>query len=202
MRLHVSAIATAALLLLSGGASAQPYSLRTMTAPKVSIAQLRSFHLMPTPLRRDGMRGAAYDPMQNGTAANRVFRRIVADEFVDRGYFDSEWMPDFVVAIYASSRGALDLSSWQYGYAYSPSWWPEGSGATSTTYEPGTVVVDVIDPETLDVLWRGAAIARMGANDLANTNALLEAAIGIVSHFPRAKPIVVAARAGACAPCR
>ena len=193
MRYHLPVVVTAALLLLGSGVSAQPYNLRTMTAPKVSLTQLRSFHLMPTPPRRDGARsGGAYDPMQNASAANRVFRRIVADEFVDRGYFDSEWMPDFLVAIYASPHDPLDLSMWQYGYGYAPRWWSEGSGAMSTSYERGTVVVDVVDPETLDVLWRGMATGRMGTNDLANTNALIQVAIAVVDRFPRAKPIVVA----------
>lgn len=194
MRFHLPAGATA-LLLLGGIASAQPSNLRTMAAPHVAITHFRSFHLMPTPLRRDGARsGGAYDPMQNGSAANRVFRRIVSDEFVDRGYFDSEWMPDFLVAIYATTRDALDLSTWQYGYGYSPRWWSEASGATSTSFEPGTVVVDVVDPETLDLLWRGTAVARIGTSDLANTNALIEAAIAVVDRFPHAKPIVVASR--------
>jgi uncharacterized protein DUF4136 len=193
MRMRLCAVGTAALLLLSVNSRAQPYNLRTMAAPKAAITQFRSFHLLPPPLRRDGARtGGDYDPMQNRSAANRVLRRIVADEFVDRGYFDSEWMPDFVVAIYASARDPLDLSIWEYGYGSLPRWWSEGSAATATSFEPGTVVIDVINAQSLEVLWRGAATARMGTNDLANTNALLQTAIAIVDRFPRAKPIVVA----------
>ena len=54
--------------------------------------------------------------------------------------------------------------------------------------------MDVVDPETLDLLWRGTAVARIGTSDLANTNALIEAAIAVVDRFPHAKPIVVASR--------
>ena len=197
MRLRISALVSAALLLSSAGALAQA-NPRAMAAPKVTFTQFHSFHLLPPALRRTTARtGGAYDPMQHGSAANRMLRRIVSDEFADRGYFDSEWLPDFLVAIYASSRDSLDLSMWEYDYAYSPSWWPGGSGVNLTSYAPGTVVVDVVNPETLDVLWRGTATASIGTNELANTNALLQAAIAIVDQFPRAKPIVVAAPARA-----
>ena len=196
MRLPISAVVSAALLLLGTGAAAQS-NPRAMAAPKVTITQFHSFHLLPPALRRHAARtGGAYDPMQNGSAANRMLRRIVSDEFADRGYFDSEWLPDFLVAIYASSRDSLDLSMWEYDYAYSPSWWPWGSGAYLTSYSPGTVVVDVVNPETLDVLWRGTATAIMSTNELANANALLQAAIAIVDQFPRAKPVVVALPSG------
>ena len=198
MRFRVPALATAAALFFSAGSGAQPPSVRTMAAPRTAITQFHSFYLLPTPRRHDGVRtGGAFDPMEKGSPANRALRKAVSHELMDRGYFESEWMPDFVVAVYASTD-ALDLSDWEYGYWYAPRWWSEGTlGAAAASFEPGTVVVDVVNSETLDVLWRGTATVRMGADEIANTNQLLKAAIAIVDNFPRAHPIVVASRAGA-----
>jgi hypothetical protein len=60
-------------------------------------------------------------------------------------------------------------------------------------YKEGTVIVDVIDPETLDLLWRGSATATLGDDPEQNTKALQKAAVAIVEKFPHPKsgPIVV-----------
>jgi hypothetical protein len=165
-----------------------------MAAPHATLSNFRSFHLLPTPLRVDRLqRRGTYDPMAVRSRANRALWQGVERELVDRGYVDAEWMPDFVVAIYASIDERLDLDAWMYGYTHSPRWWSLGSGdETSTLFPAGTVIVDVVDPETLDVLWRGAGTAAITADPLENAREVVSVATSIVQRFPRAKPVVVA----------
>jgi Domain of unknown function (DUF4136) len=182
------------LLTLGPIAGAQESNVRVMAAPHARITDFRSFHLLPTPLRPDRVRRRdVYDPMTVHSAANRALWKAVARELVDRGYVDSEWMPDFVVAIYASIDERLDLAAWSYGYTYSPRWWSLGAvGDAWTLFPAGAVVVDVVNPETRDVLWRGTGTATIAADPLENARELLAVATAIIDRFPRAKPVVIA----------
>jgi hypothetical protein len=200
MWFRVSALVVAAMLTSGADVAAQPSQLRVMAAPHARLGSFRSFHVLPTPLRADrAQRRGSYDPMAVRSRANRALWDEVQRGLVDRGYVDSEWMPDFVVAIYASIDEQLDLDAWLYGYTRAPKWWSLGSLDDSPTLFPaGTVLVDVVDPETLDVLWRGAGSATIAADPLENARAVLAVATTIVQRFPRARPVVIAnARVGA-----
>lgn len=197
MRLRVSALVFAGVLALRTIASAQQYHVRTMAAPDVKLASVHSFHLLPTPRRNDAAhKSGAYDPMVSNSIANRALRASVSGELEALGYHDVEWMPDFVVAIYATTRERLDLGLWSYGYDSSPHWWSMTlPDQTSTPATEGTVLVDIVNPETLDVLWRGTATIPLDHDPLENAKQLVNAAAAIVDRFPRAKPIVVASQA-------
>jgi hypothetical protein len=194
MRYRIPGLTAAALISLAVTGCARSFDVHTMAAPKLTLTEFRSFHLLPTPRRRDGLPGAgAYDPMVNNSITNRALRASVADAFYNRGYVDEEWMPDFVVAVYASAREKLDISVWQYGYPYTPRWNMGGMPQPALTqYNEGTVVVDVIDPRTSDLLWRGSATAVLGDDSAENTKLLRNAAVAIVEKFPQAKsgPVV------------
>lgn len=189
-RLH---LALAALLSLSGGC-ATSYEVHTMAAPKATLTEFHSFHIMPTPHRRDGFTPTGdYDPMVSNSITNRALRASVQSAFESRGYVDEAWSPDFVVAVYASARDKLDLTQWQYTpYPWWPHRWSMGISTYGTQYKEGTVIVDVIDPASLDLLWRGSATATLGDNPAENTKELQKAAAAVVAKFPRAKsgPVV------------
>ena len=191
---RVARVVAAAILTLGSTADAQQSNVRVMAAPHARITDFRSFHLLPTPLRTDrAQQHGLYDPMAVHSRANRALWQGVARQLEERGYVDCEWMPDFVVAIYASIDERLDLGAWPYAYTYSPEWWSLGGIDESATLFPaGTVVVDVVNPETLDVLWRGAGTTTIGADPLENAREVLAVATAIIDKFPRAKPMAIA----------
>ena len=193
MRFRAFAFAIVGLVPIGGASCARTYDVHTMAAPKVSLTEFHTFHMLPTPRRRDGQRvSGAYEPMVSNSITNRALRSSVADAFEKHGYVDVEWMPEFVVAVYASARDRLDLSDWQFGYSNWPHWWDTMPPHAIATYREGTVIVDVINPETLDLLWRGSATATLGDDPEQNTRELQKAAVAIVDRFPRASsgPIV------------
>jgi hypothetical protein len=102
-------------------------------------------------------------------------------------------MPNFVVAVYASAKEKLDITQWQYGYPYWPRWWWQGVPQQSISqYTEGTVIVDVINPESRDLLWRGTATAALGDDPAENTRQLQKAAAAVIGKFPKAKVRAVA----------
>src|SRR5690242_19665978 len=196
MRYSVSLLLVGGALAVGAVASAQGYDTRTMAAPNAPLSRFHSFHLLPTPRARSGAhRSGAYDPMVSSSIANRALRAAVGCELEGLGYHDVEWTPDFVVAIYAATREPLDLTAWDYAYDRSPSWWSMSElDQSPTMYPQGTVIVDVVNPETLDVLWRGSATIALDHDPLVNAKELTNAAAAIIDRFPRATPIAVAAK--------
>ena len=194
MWFRVSGLVAGGLLAFGSIAVAQPSTVRVMAAPQAKIADIHSVHVLPTPFRHDrAPRRGQYDPMAPHSRANRALWTTVERELFERGYVDAEWMPDAVVAIYASVDERLDLDAWLYGYTHAPRWWSLGSVDQSATLFPaGTVLVDVVDPESLDVLWRGTGLATIGADPLENTREVLAVAAAIIQRFPHARPVVVA----------
>ena len=49
------------------------------------------------------------------------------------------------------------------------------------------MIVDVINPATLDLLWRGSGTATLGDDPDANTKELQRVALAVIEKFPRAK---------------
>ena len=60
------------------------------------------------------------------------------------------------------------------------------SGPTVTQYTQGTVIVDVFDPKTKDLLWRGQGVAAVSDNEQQYEQDLQKAVEAIVDKFPAA----------------
>ena len=74
--------------------------------------------------------------------------------------------PDVYVTYHASTSEQVVLNTTSYGYGYPGGWGYHGgrsyhagvpSTTTVSTYERGTLVVDVWDAETKQLVWRGIA---------------------------------------------
>jgi hypothetical protein len=141
--------------------------------------------------------------------SNRALRSDLAQEFAGLGYVASDSNPDFCVAYYASTNQKLDVTYWDYGYAYRPHWWGGwgrhygrgwggdwgiASAPTVTQYTQGTVIVDVIDPKTKDLLWRGQGVAAVADNEAQYEQDLKKTVEAIVDKFPAASAKVALAQ--------
>ena len=76
--------------------------------------------------------------------------------------------PDVFVTYSTNSKEEFNVSSTNFGYGYGPGWyWGGGIGSstsTVTSYEVGTLVIDVWDAETKNLVWRGTATATVSPN--------------------------------------
>jgi hypothetical protein len=196
MRTAITAAASGLLLMLGAACGRATYDVHTMVAPEAALAQLHSFRLLPVPPRRDG-RGpvGAYDPMVSNSITNAALRDAIATALVARGYVIDETQPDFEVAVYASAHEELDVTLWDYGYPH----WPVQRGGRLPgdrveTYTAGTVVVDMIDPPTRELWWRGSGTARMTEDPDEDMKELRKVAREIVRRFPPASRRMLAQR--------
>jgi Domain of unknown function (DUF4136) len=180
-----------ALVLIIGACAPLP-QVRTVVSPAGGVASLRTFSLLPAPRQVTGG-GGSNDPMRPNSGSNRALRDALLQGFVGRGYAVADSGPDFAVAYYATARDKLDIMRWDYGYPWWPRWWL-GWGARgpigpkeAAEYGPGTVVVDVVDPTTRELLWRGKGRAPLSDDEQASELGLKSTIAAIVARFPRAR---------------
>jgi Domain of unknown function (DUF4136) len=179
-----------AALMTALAACATGVDVRTAISPDAKLGALHTFQVMQAPQPRAPSSKAANDPMLVNSISNRALRSDLVQGFQARGYVGADSNPDFAVAYYASTKEELDVTNWNYGYASRPYWW--GGWAdwgpmdqTTTQYTQGTVVVDVVDPKTKELLWRGTGVARVSDNEQEYEQELQKTVSAILEKFPR-----------------
>ena len=94
--------------------------------------------------------------------AMRRVKTAVIDELEAKGFEMQFQKPDFLVAIQVSVDSKVNINNW--GYAYAPydryyggyGYWGVSSWDVYQ-YEEGTIVLDIIDPASMTMIWRGVA---------------------------------------------
>lgn len=102
-----------------------------------------------------------YKPQQPNQIVDARIHRAIASEFLAKGL--KQTAPDkadVLITYHTSSEQKVDVyhSGYGYGYGYWGGYWgPYGNMPTTTVsqYDVGTLIVDVIDRGTNDLVWRG-----------------------------------------------
>lgn len=180
-------VAGGVLAIVSAGCGPS-IEVRTLAAPDVRFEALHSFQLLPQPNRRDGQRGGgSNDPMVNNSITNLALRETIVQALQERGYLLDNRRPDFAVAFYASAEEKLDVTEWDYGYPFYPRWrHPLPSADRITVYNEGSVVIDVVDARSGQLLWRGHGTAEVSDVPAEMTQRLRQVAVAVIGKFPRA----------------
>ena len=189
MRTGVSLAATSAILALTACASVD---VRTVTSVDANLGALHTFNVMPNPERTPPSAQSTNDPMLVNSISNRALRTDLVKGFQNRGYVLAD-NPDFAVAYYASTKEKLDVTYWDYGYPFYPEWWGARAAGwgpyepSVTQYTQGTVIVDVINPDTKELLWRGRGRATVSDDEAQYEQDLWKTVAAILDKFPQAR---------------
>jgi hypothetical protein len=206
MRSSIRFIALTALAFASTACASRGVQVTTTAAPDVSLTGLRTFRVLDAPQRRpDAPALAADDPMLTNSITNRQLRDDLVQGFEQRGYTQERDEPDFLVAYYAGTMEKLDTTYWapnpywRYGYrgfgarGASFRWaWPWYGFASPFPqmqvhdYTEGSVIVDVIDPRTMELVWRGQGVAAVSDDPMRYVAELDRSVTAILDRFPQA----------------
>ncbi len=88
-------------------------------------------------------------------------REAIERELTERGIRHSQTSPDLLVHFHGAVRDRVEVVESDRSRGYQTSQY--GDGVDVFQYEEGTLVVDVADAETRKVIWRGWAVADVGA---------------------------------------
>ena len=182
MKARVCIAAAVALAASSCGPSIR---VTTTAAPSATFSQLHRFRILTPPPRSAG-RPLPDDPMLVNSISNQVLHTSITDAFLARGYELDPTSPDFTVAYYASAREKLNVTLWDYGYRRRWGGWYAGGPLDVSTYTEGTLIVDVIDAKSNELLWRGRGQAVTSSDPAEYQQHLRDAVQAIVRKFPMA----------------
>jgi hypothetical protein len=203
-------IVTAAIAGCSSGGGVQ---VRTSVEPNANLAGLHTFYVLTAPQRSASSPLPAGDPMLDNSITNRALRADLTGALQSRGYTPtSRQGADFLVAYYAGTSQKLDTTYW--GPTFDPGWryqyrgrrgwaWPyygapyygsmnpwgrQQVSVTSSTQ--GQVIVDLTDPKTNELIWRGQGIEPVSTDPTQYANQLQGVVNAIVAKFPQASQAV------------
>lgn len=108
----------------------------------------------------------------------------VERELKAKGYAPAEGAPDFLVATYVGRQSRIQVTDWGYGYGPRGAWY--GGGVDVYQYEEGSLIVDIVDARSKQLVWRGTAtsIIDPGATPEERTERINEAVAKIFGDFP------------------
>ncbi len=118
------------------------------------------------------------------TLVTKYFKDAVSREMEKRGYEYDEKDPDLLVNFYTNVREVNDVqrtptmgySYFNYRYGLYGTW-PLYENAYPVTYKVGTVNVDIVDGEKMQLVWQGVAEGRITQEDLKNQQQGIDAAV-------------------------
>jgi hypothetical protein len=194
------------VLALTAGAcsSGGGVHVTTTTAPNADLADLHTFRVLTAPQRRaDAPALPADDPMLSNSITNQRLRTDLLQGIEQKGFTVTQNNPDFLVAYYAGTKAKMDTTywapdyGWRYGYrrfgfggAGFRSAWPWYGYASPypnmqvNEYTQGSVIVDVIDPKTMELIWRGQGLATVSSDPARYNNELDKSVSSILKDFP------------------
>jgi Domain of unknown function (DUF4136) len=122
------------------------------------------------------------------TLVTKYFKDAVSREMEKRGYEYDPTDPDLLVNFYTNVREVNDVHQAPYmpymGYSYFNyryglyGTWPLYENAYPVTYKVGTVSVDIVDGEKMQLVWQGVAEGRITQEDMKNQQQAIDAAVG------------------------
>lgn len=100
------------------------------------------------------------DPLANNAIWANDVKGAIRKDLAEHGYVEATTgHPDFYVAFYVGLKDRYDINSIGYGLPpfHRRGWWgwPGGYDVWAVPYTESTLIIDVIDAKTNQLVWRG-----------------------------------------------
>ena len=126
--------------------SAQAQSVQTDYDRSFRFSDLKTFSFV-------AQRRGATDPLANDSLNDGRIRTAMESQLIGSGFRMETEKPDFVIAYYVTTKNKLNVQDFGYG----PPRWFGSRNISVNQYSEGTLMVDFIDTNTNQVVWRGRA---------------------------------------------
>ncbi|MFZ6014339.1 MAG: DUF4136 domain-containing protein [Bacteroidota bacterium] len=123
------------------------------------------------------------NPLLYNELNDKRIKAAVSEQLTSRGYTRSELNPDLVIHYHIIVDDQSIVTTEPYGYFYGPYWTRMRTNVYS--YREGTLIIDVMDPKTNNLLWRGWATADLTTITPDQTEEIINRAVAkIFRQFP------------------
>ncbi|MFQ5824758.1 MAG: DUF4136 domain-containing protein [bacterium] len=140
--------------LMLGLMSCSSITIKSDYDREVNFAKYKSYKWMAYPKKR------RRDVVQKNSLVDKRIRRAVESDLRAKGYKIKEaGKTDAVIVYHVGVKQKVDVSTVNYGY-----WrgWPRGRRVYAHRYKEGTIIIDIVDPELNQLVWRGWAVGVVG----------------------------------------
>ncbi|HEY7026673.1 MAG TPA: DUF4136 domain-containing protein [Gemmatimonadales bacterium] len=181
----IAALAAAALSLPVHG-----HSVRVHTINGVGESQtvLRTVSVKRSAEFVGGVSPFEVNPLLDDEVTAQTIRRELVSGMKRHGYTISDNNPDAVMSYYLAIPDRDDVTDWDFGYLWRPSWWrdwgPGSDDASPAEYEYGAVIVELRDARTNEVLWRSHTVAAVPLDQEQYDKNLKTAVKAMLAHVP------------------
>lgn len=143
------------LFLLAGAAGCSTvYDVQFDYNTKTDFANLKTYNWLPVPEKTD------IDSLD----VVRVQKAVNA-EMQAKGLKMTSDNPDFLIAEHLGKEDKVSVRDWGYDYGPYAGYWGgyRGSmgGVSTFQYQEGSLILDFVDPQTKQLIWRGSAKAEV-----------------------------------------
>jgi len=113
------------------------------------------------------------DALQTSPFVGNRVKAAIEENLVASGFTQLEGdEADFVILAHGGVQEKMSVTNWSasYGYGgyyggwYDPWWGPYGGNTTVSYYDEATLVIDVVDTERQELVWRGMATGTLATN--------------------------------------
>lgn len=166
-------------------------------APSVSVkydydketdfASLKTFDWLPVPTTAVGSVKAAVE--RNSLLDKRV-KTAVNEQLVAKGLTQNAGNPDVLVTYHVGVDDKINVTDWGYGYAGYGRYYGMGPSTVDVyQYKEGTLLIDIIDAKSKQLIWRGAGTGTVDPEAPAEKREqrLNNAIARIMANFPPSK---------------
>ena len=129
------------------------YGVRTDYDLETDFSEFESYRWLEPPPARDPR-------LENDLIRKRI-RRAVDDELAAKGLTPREaGEPDLFVTYHAIIERKVDIETTHYGYGYRR-YGSRYSEVYAREYEVGTLIIDLVDADSRELVWRGSGQAQL-----------------------------------------
>ncbi|NUM76961.1 DUF4136 domain-containing protein [candidate division KSB1 bacterium] len=146
-----------------------------------NFAALKTYSWMAAPTNATGSVQAA---LQRNSLLDKRIKESADRQFTAKGYTKDANKPDFLVLYHLGAEDKINVTDWGYGYGRYGRWY--GGGVEVNQYKEGTLILDVVEAKSKELMWRGLAMATLDshASMEARKKRLDEVMVKILAEFP------------------
>ena len=144
----------AAILVLAAAVGCSTMRVDTDWDPEVDFGALHTYDWRPGP--------QLGDPRVDHSLLQDRVRRAVDRVLATKGYQRRRTgVPDFHVSYIAAIQSKLDVRVVNDYYGYRPGWGTYQRDTYIREYDEGSLILDISDPTSTNLMWRGSAAAEI-----------------------------------------
>jgi hypothetical protein len=167
---------TITILLVVGTVAAAKMKAYVGYDKNVDLSTIKTFDY------RDALAASVVDQAH---PVHEMIKLLIIEKLQNGGMEWVEEDPDVLVTFSTDSDPAMKTNVTLYSYSYSLGWWWSplwGSGMDVASWSQGTLVVDIWDPKTENIVWRGAVVGVIPENpSAAKAQKTIEKALKLMS---------------------